>query len=89
MSVQRVSGTCLKGVWRGLELSGRFLEGILRVSGGFSEGVWKVSDWCLLGIKRVSVSFKEDVWKMSKFLELKFFGHKFLLDTNFWTQINL
>ena len=48
-----MSGGGLEGFWR---LSKGFLEDTSRVSADYPEGVWKMSDWCLLGIKSVSGS---------------------------------
>ena len=42
--------------------------GVLRVCGGYSKGVRKVSDWCLLGIERVSGGYKEGVCEESKLI---------------------
>ena len=57
LGVWRVSGECLKDVWK----VGRCLEGVWNVSGRCLEGVWRVSKGHQKGIGKVSGRRLEDI----------------------------
>ena len=77
-------------------MSGRYLEGVWKVSGRCLEGVWKVSEMCLKGVKLSfwgEISFWDNIFWSKNFrvnilgsnLGMKLFGgSKFLAVKKIW-----